>query len=339
MKPTKHVSAESRMAGTSHLEMIQALAHKIRLRAVAAVLATVLGIIGSPCLGFGQVQLPSVNLGGSNFEDAFGAPGWLLQEFVEGDFANELKDSRGETVPGPNRITAYSATTHVVFVSQRHVLGGWLAGEILQPMADIDVQLANRPRSRVRGLADLTAGVGFQWAPTKLGDGVFADRLILDFGLPTGKYSDTNAVNIGNNAVVVEPFYAFTYEIKNIEFSARFHYLWNSVNHDPFVGFGVRNVQAGQAVHVNYSVSYEVQKNVRVGLNGYWLQQVTKDEVNGVPIANSLERTVGLGLGLQIQDKNIWYHLNGYEEFDVRNRSRGAKVIFRLSIAMPSPKV
>jgi hypothetical protein len=66
-----------------------------------------------------------------------------------------------------------------------------------------------------------------------------------------------------------------------IEFSVRFHYLWNSTNNDPFVGFGIRNSQAGQAVHVNYSASYEAWKNVRIGFNGYWLQQVADDRVDG----------------------------------------------------------
>jgi hypothetical protein len=36
---------------------------------------------------------------------------------------------------------------------------------------------------------------------------------------------------------------------------------------------GIRNMQPGQAFHVNYATSYELWKNVRLGFNGYWLQQ------------------------------------------------------------------
>jgi hypothetical protein len=78
----------------------------------------------------------------------------------------------------------------------------------------------------VRGLADLTVGAGLQWAPEKIGDGVFVNRVVLDVGLPAGKYSDGRPVNIGNHFVVVDPYYALTYERKKVEFSARFHYLW-----------------------------------------------------------------------------------------------------------------
>jgi hypothetical protein len=331
MKPQKSVSA------------VFAHGQCLRLRRggnrVGVIMFVILAMSAAPHLSFGQVQLPAVNLGGSNFEDAFGAPGWLLQQFAEADISHELRDSNGDTIPGRNHVTAYSATSHVVFVSQTPLFGGSIAGEILQPVADLDVQLANRTELRVRGLADLTVGAGVQWAPTKMGDGNFAHRLIFDVSLPTGKYSDSSAANIGNNFVVLNPFYAFTYELEKVEFSARLHYLWNAENHDPFAGFGLRSVQAGQAVHVNYSASYEVRKGVRLGVNGYWLQQVTEDKVNGASVADSLERTVALGLGLQINDRNIWYHLNAYQEFDVRNRPSGAKVIFRVSIAFPNLKV
>src|SRR5258708_35680070 len=71
-----------------------------------------------------QVQLPAVNLGDTNFEDAFGGPGWLLQEFPEFYVASELKDSHGKTIPGRNRVTANSTTAHVAFVSKKQVIVG-----------------------------------------------------------------------------------------------------------------------------------------------------------------------------------------------------------------------
>ena len=287
---------------------------------------------GNPTVA--QVQLPAVNLGETNFEDAFGGPGWLFQEFPEAYVAGELKDSQGRTLPGSNRVTTYSTTTHAAFVSEKRVLGGWLSGEVLQPLADLDVQLVNGTSSRVRGLADLTIGAGLQWAPKKIGIGVFAQRFVFDVALPTGKYSDQRTVNIGNHFVVVNPYYALTYERKKIEFSARLHYLWNSANDDPVVGFGIRTMQPGQAFHVNYATSYEVRKNVRLGFNGYWLQQVTDHRSNNVDVPYSRERTVGLGPGLQLGGRDVWFRLNGYLETDVRNRPSGVKVTMRISKAI-----
>ena len=85
--------------------------------------------------GSAQVHLPTVNLGDTNFEDGFGAPGWFLEEFPSGYSAGKLKDSKGKTVPGSNRMTAYGTTTHMAYVSKKRALGAWLAGEALQPVA------------------------------------------------------------------------------------------------------------------------------------------------------------------------------------------------------------
>ena len=286
----------------------------------------------------GQVQLPTVNLGDTNFEDGFGAPGWLLEEFPSGYTAGELKDSKGQTVPGSNRVTTYSTTSHIVFASRERFLRGWIAGEVLLPLVDVDVQLANGTESRVRGFADLTVGAGLQWAPKKIGSGVFVNRAMIDVGVPTGKYSASRPVNLGNHFVVVDPYYAFTYERKKVEMSARVHYLWNSTNNDPLIGFGIQNMQPGQAFHMNYATSYELFKNVRFGFNGYWLQQLTDHEIDGVAIPNSKERTVGLGPGIQLGGQGIWFRVNSYIETDVRNRPSGVKVTLRLSKTLAAKK-
>jgi hypothetical protein len=300
-------------------------------RLVSLFLLTGLCAAATATFGMALAQLPTVNLGDTNFEDAFGEPGWLLEEFPSGYTASQLKDSNGKTVRGSNR-----TTTHVAFVSNKSFLRGWLAGEVLLPLVDLDVQLASGTESRVRGFADLTVGAGLQWVPKKIGHGVFVQRAMTDVGVPTGKYSNTRPVNIGNHFIVVNPFYACTYERKKVEFSARLHYLWNSANNDPFVGFGIKSTQPGQAFHVNYATSYALLNNVRLGFNGYWLRQLTNHEINGVAVPNSKERTVGLGPGIQLGSRGIWFRVNTYIETDVRNRPSGIKVTFRISKALPT---
>jgi hypothetical protein len=307
-----------------------------RARLVSLFLLAGLCVAATATPGAAQVQLPTMNLGDTNFEDGFAAPGWFLEEFPSGYTAGQLKDSNGKTVPGSYRLTAYSTTSHVAFISKERFLGGWLAGEVLLPLVDLDVQLASGTESRVRGFADPTVGAGLLWAPKKIGDGVFVQRAMTDVGVPTGKYSNSRPVNIGNHFIVVNPFYAFTYERKKVEFSARLHYLWNSANNDPFVGFGIKSTQPGQAFHVNYATSYALFNNVRLGFNGYWLQQLTNHVINGVAVPNSKERTVGLGPGIQVGGRGIWFRVNSYIETDVRNRPSGIKVMFRISKALPT---
>lgn len=117
------------------------------------------------------MQLPTVNLGDTNFEDAFGSPGWFLEEFPKGYIAGELKDANGKQLPGSNRVTAYSTISHVAFVSDKRFLGVGLVGEGLVPLVDLDMQLANRTNSEERGVGDLIVGsrTGDEWPPVAQG--------------------------------------------------------------------------------------------------------------------------------------------------------------------------
>jgi hypothetical protein len=127
-----------RMAG------VAVAARTLALFIVVAFLA-----LATPSLCFAQVQLPAVNLGETNFEDGFAGPGWFIEEFPESYVVGQLRDSHGNRVPGRNRLTTYSTTTHAAYISKKRVLGGWLAGEVLEPFVDVDVQLANGTSSRV----------------------------------------------------------------------------------------------------------------------------------------------------------------------------------------------
>jgi hypothetical protein len=284
-----------------------------------------------------QVQLPAVNLGDTNFEDGFADRGLLLEEFPDVYVSGTLKDSNGATVPGTNTLTAIATTSHIAYISNKRIFGAWIAGEVLFPIADVQIKRAQGVDATERGFADPILGpIALQWAPKKIGSGVFVHRAEFALTVPIGKYSDQRPVNLGNHFVLINPLYALTYEWKSkFETSARLHYLWNSVNQDPFVGFGIKNMQPGQAFHTNYAASYEVLKGIRVGFNGYWLQQLTDHQIDGENVPNSKERTVGIGPGLELIGHGTWFYLNSYMETDVRNRPAGVRVTFRISKALP----
>jgi anthranilate 1,2-dioxygenase (deaminating, decarboxylating) large subunit len=61
---------------------------------------------------------------------------------------------------------------------------------------------------------------------------------------------------------------------------------------------------------------------IRLGFNGYWLQQVTDHRIDDADVPSSKERTVGLGPGIQLSSREIWFLLNGYIETDVHTSPR-----------------
>jgi hypothetical protein len=119
---------------------------------------------------------------------------------------------------------------------------------------------------------------------------------------------------------------------ERLELSARLHYLWCSENRDPFVGLNADDTQPGQAAHANFAASYEIFKNLRLGLNGYYLQQLTDDRLDGTDQARSKERVLGIGSGLKYTYERISFYLNTYHETAAENRPEGFRGIFRISM-------
>lgn len=280
-----------------------------------------------------DISLPPVNLGDTSFEDGIAFPGWFAEETISYYHAGQINDHQGDKIPGANKLTSVSATTHLAYISHLRLLDGFYGAEILLPLADVDLNTSFGPKDREQGVGDLIVSPFIlQWTDHKLFSMPYFHRFVLSATLPTGEYDRNRPVNIGSNVVSINPYYAFTIMPNDkLELSARLHYLWNSQNDDPFVGLGAGTIQSGQAFHANYAASYEVIKGVRLGINGYALQQLTKDKVDGRSQANSEERVFGIGPGIKWSGNGLSLYLNSYFETGTENRPEGTKVVFRLS--------
>jgi hypothetical protein len=280
-----------------------------------------------------DLPLPPVNLGDTSFEDGVAFPGWLAEETVGYFHAGQLNDAQGGKIPGSNSLTTVSATTHLAYLTNLRLLGAFYGAELLLPLADVDLETSFGPNDRERGVGDLIVSpLILQWTEQKLFGVPYFHRFVLSVTLPTGAYDPKRPVNAGSHLFSVNPSYAFTImPAAKVEVSARLHYLWSSQNRDPFVGLGAGTVQPGQAVHANYAASYEVADGVRLGVNGYVLQQLTADEIDGVGQTSSKERVLGIGPGIKLGSHGMALYLNGYYEMGVENRPNGAKVVLRLS--------
>jgi hypothetical protein len=182
-------------------------------------------------------------------------------------------------------------------------------------------------------LGDISVSPFFiQWPEYKLFDMPFFQRLDLLFKLPTGDYNRHSAVNVGSNVYSFNPYYTFTLvPMSRIEFSSRLYYLWNSENDEPFYRLRANNSLPGQAVHINCAASYEILKDLRLGVAGYALYQITDDKLDGDDQAHSRERVFGIGPGLKYKIDTWSMYLNSYYELGAENRPEGVKFAFRIS--------
>ena len=201
------------------------------------------------------------------------------------------------------------------------------------PEAGANLDLASQPQARERAVGDLTISPFLlQWNGQKLFGKPYFGRLDFPVVVPTGQYDSTRPLNISNNIVSLNPYYAFTIlPTDKLELSARLHYLWNSRNDSPYEGLQASSIQPGQAFHANLAASYEVLKGLRLGVNGYALQQLTDDKMNGKSLPDSRERVFGIGPGLVVSGDKWWIYLNSYFEAGAENRPQGMKVVLRYS--------
>jgi hypothetical protein len=298
-----------------------------------------LSLAGSTIVNAGPVSLPWVNLGQTSFEDGVANLGWFFEEIMEYYHAGQFNDSGGAKVPGQNDLTTAAAITHLAYFSTYKLLGGYIGAEALVPLVDASLDASFQPHNHEQGVGDLIISpFMLQWNDGNLFGKQFFQRFDLDLVVPTGKYNSDRALNIGNNIVSVNPYYAFTvFPNSKLELSARLHYLWNSQNDSPYEGLHAGSIQPGQAFHANVAASYELLERLRFGISGYVLQQFTEDKINGNNIANSEERVFGIGPGLSYnQDNNrdkLWITLNSYFETGVENRPQGIEVVLRISLA------
>ncbi len=296
---------------------------------------------------------PNLNLGFTSFLDGGlpAGPGFYAVEYLQFYTANKLADQYGNNLTLPNGkafpktdIDALVSLTQFIYVSNLKVGSGSLGMDVIVPWvasANVDDGLGNSVLKGRTGIGDLLIGPLIQFDPIMGANGpLFVQRIEFQILAPTGLYDDTAAVQPGANFWSFDPYYAGTVFITpEWTASARIHYLWNGKNDDPnrslqaylpLVGPNLVSSQAGQAFHMNFATEYAVTKELRIGLNGYYLQQTTDTLVNDIPVPGRKERVAAIGPGFMYSwGPEHTFFFNAYEEFGAENRPEGQRFTLR----------
>lgn len=284
-------------------------------------------------------DLPVVNLGLTTFLDGGlpAGPGWYIQQYFQDYRADHLKDQRGDDLPLPRQDLHYQvAVTQLSYLSDLRLGNASLGLNAVLPVVtrmDLDDGLNNAALKAQDGVGDLLVGPFIQFDPIMGPDGPrFVHRIELQVNLPTGKYDEDQAINPGANAWSFNPYWAATYWFTpKWSASLRAHYLYNGKNEDPNYSYGgADDIQAGQAVHANFATEYAVTPQLRLGINGYWLNQFTDTRIDGHEVSGRRERVWAIGPGAMYSfSQEDHLVVNAYFEQDVENRPEGSRVQVR----------
>lgn len=286
-------------------------------------------------------DLPGFNIGGTSFYDGAPAPagpGWYLIEYLQYMSANKLNDKDGKSLGLPKEETdIFVPLTQVTYLPEK--MGNTRPGlTVLLPWmakSSVDDGANNTILKGKTGIGDLGIGAFLQFDPIMGENGpIFSQRIELDISMPTGEYDPNNAINPGANSWSVSPYYAATYWINpKWTTSARFIYLWNGKNDDPQTSLGATSSsQAGQAININYTTAYAVTDKLSLGLNGYYLKQITDTKIDGKTVSGRKEKVWSIGPGMVYnfsKDDSIFANL--YFENGAENRAEGSKFVLRFN--------
>lgn len=303
-------------------------------------------VIISVVLGGGSASAfdqPLLNFGLTGVLDgAVPGPGTYFFEYVQIYQSDEFKDENGNDIPGSPRNGFVLSMNQLAHISQTTVLGGNLGIDFLLPIGSLTAGgtfgPGGPPVSANPGpVGDLIVGPFIQWFPHKLLGRPFLHRFELDIYFPTGHYDSKYTINPGANIWTIEPYYAFTWFLTpQLSTSWRLHYTYNTKNDDPWVvlqapPFNVTEVKPGQVFHCNYSLEYEVVKNLRIGATGYYLKQLTDTQFNGSDAPGRKEQVFAIGPVVHwITKSGFVFALKTAIESSVENRPQGNRTTFRM---------
>jgi hypothetical protein len=272
----------------------------------------------------GNQSRAGINLGATSFFDGFGRPveGFTYQAYVQYSRAREIMDANGDAT----KAFVNPQLDTLVLLNQLSYYGPkTVFGDRMRPGFNFILPLVGFMTSFDKpgpvltdngvGLGDLVFGPMFQFLPI-LSEGrpVFSHRLELDLVVPTGKYDPAKNLNQGTNYVSFNPYWAATVlPIKGLEFTTRLNWIYNFINERPVnpprgipMGTTVESARAGQTVWANFAASYEAVTGLHLGVNGYYLKQITLDRFflsnntyyEGKKPAEGKQQVLGIGPGV-----------------------------------------
>lgn len=139
---------------------------------------------------------------------------------------------------------------------------------------------------------------------------------------PTGTYDSDDLANAGLNYWTFDTNLAVTYlnTERGQDYSVNFGYIYNTENPDT-------DYQTGQEIHIDYMLNQFLSDSFAVGIQGFYLKQITGDSGDGAILGDFKGEAAGIGPAVlwstNISGFEITFIAKWLHEFHAENRLEG----------------
>jgi len=251
-------------------------------------------------------------------------PGTYFKNYLAFYTASDFKNGEGDNLIPDFKLNVVAETLRFIHVTNYRILGANWAVHAFIPLTYQDVKNGGDSDDRF-GLGDIIVNPIILGWHTKN----FHVTAGLDIYIPVGTYDEDRLANLGRNYWTFEPVLALTYlSDSGFEVSAKLMYDFNTENDDT-------NYKSGQEFHTDCTVGYHINKSWALGIGGYYYDQTTEDEQDGVKAgSDGFEgRVFAIGPVARYRYRNMSFTLKWQSEFEARNKPEGDKFWFNLVYA------
>ncbi|MBI4366188.1 MAG: transporter [Deltaproteobacteria bacterium] len=224
-------------------------------------------------------------------------------------------------------LKAVSNILSVAYVTPYQILGGNYAFAVRGAVSDVDADqtlVSPRPRPTITRSGNVTALNDIAVNPFIVGwhSGYLHWNVAASVWLPAGNYDKNRLANTGRNVWGLSPQFAATYfdPKSGWEVSGAAIYVISSKNTDT-------NYRSGDTAHFDFAVGKMLSPQFKLGVVGYYAQQVGADSGTGAIFGDRKLRVAGLGPGatFTFSVNNVAVNLVAkyYREFDAQNTTQG----------------
>jgi hypothetical protein len=222
--------------------------------------------------------------------------------------------------------------TTVLYKPDLEILGGQYATGIFVPVMGIKINATVTLGPVNSKLNDSTSGLGdIALIPIALywSEGKYHWSVSQFIVTPTGSYDVDNAVNTSLNYWSFDSNFALTYlnEETGRDLSFNLGYIYNTENDDT-------DYQTGQELHLDVVLNQFLSDTFAIGLQGFYLKQITSDDGRGAMLGDFKAEAAGIGPALlwsrDFGKQNITFIAKWLHEFHAQKRLEGDHISLSL---------